>query len=157
MKLKVKQDNYGRVRKVRELSLNEKKKTQLRLSAHGHLQLWGTLQVLWIGLLMTMNGALHPWADVVRLYVTRREREREGGREGEREERERKRPDVSGVVRVEEHWLPHYLKRAEVNSDKVLDVFFVKERGKHELITEQRIMKLNCAKSVPTHTYCHMT
>ena len=84
MKLKVKQDNYGRVRKVRELSLNEKKKTQLRLSAHGHLQLWGTLQVLWIGLLMTMNGALHPWADGGRAVCDSR-LERERGRGTERE------------------------------------------------------------------------
>ena len=33
-----------------------------------------------------------------------------------------------GVIRVEEHSLSDYLKKAELNSDGVLDVF-VKERG----------------------------
>ena len=46
-----------------------------------------------------------------------------------------------------------YLKRAEVNSDRMLDVFFVKEKGKHELITEQK-MKLNGQCDKPLHEQC---
>ena len=44
---------------------------------------------------------------------------------------------MEDVVRVEEHRLSHYLKKAEVNSDRVLDVF-AKEKGKQELITEKK-------------------
>ena len=73
------------------------------------------------GKLMTMNGALHPRADVVRLYVTREE----GGRGW---------MSVEDVVRVKQHSLSDYLKRAEVNLDRDA---FVKEKGKQEMIREQ--------------------
>ena len=59
---------------------------------------------------MTMNGALHPWADVGRRYVT----QGEGGRG---------RMSVEDEVRVEKHSLLDYLNRAAVNLDKVLDDF----------------------------------
>ena len=59
--------------------------------------------------MMIMNDALHPRAHLDRLYVTRGE----GGRGW---------MSVEGVVRVEKHCLPDYLKRAEFNSDRVLDV-----------------------------------
>ena len=47
---------------------------------------------------------------------------------------------VEDVVRVEEHSLSDYLKRAEVNTNRVLDAFV---KGKQELITEQKMMKLD--------------
>ena len=56
--------------------------------------------------LMSMNGALHPRADVNRLNVTR-------GGEG------RDSMSVEDVVRVEEHSLLDYLKIAQVNSDRM--------------------------------------
>ena len=77
------------------------------------------------GKLMTMNGALHPRADMDRLYVTLGE----GGRGW---------MSVEDVVRVEQHSLSDYLKRAEVNLDRDA---FVKEKGKQEMIREQKKMK----------------
>ena len=53
-----------------------------------------------------MNGALHPRADVDRLYVTRGE-----GGSGCR--------SVEDVVIVEIHSLSDYLKRAEVNLNRI--------------------------------------
>ena len=55
---------------------------------------------------MTMNGALHPWKGVYKLYVNLRE----GGRSW---------MSVEDVVRVEEHDLSDYLKRAKVNSERL--------------------------------------
>ena len=49
---------------------------------------------------------------------------------------------VEDVVRVEEHSLSDYMKRSEVNLDRVLDVF-VKEKQEQELIIEQKQLKLN--------------
>ena len=54
--------------------------------------------------MMTMNGALHQWVDMDRLYVT-------GGKGG------RGWMSVKNVVKVEEHSLSDYLKRAMVISD----------------------------------------
>ena len=58
--------------------------------------------------LMTMIGALHPRADMDRLYVTWGE----GGRWW---------MSVDDVVSVKEHKRSNYMKGAEVNSDTVLD------------------------------------
>ena len=66
--------------------------------------------------LMSMNGALHPRADVDRLHVTRGERGRGW-------------MSVEDVGSVEEHSLLNYLKRAEVNSERVLDVFVKEKKG----------------------------
>ena len=63
-------------------------------------------------------------ADVDRLYVTRGEGERGW-------------MSVEDVVRVEEHSLSDYLKRPQFDSDRMLNVF-VKEKGKQELLTEQK-------------------
>ena len=51
IKLKVRQDHYRRVRKVKIGSQNQAwtEETQLRQSTYGPLQLWDTLRVLWIG------------------------------------------------------------------------------------------------------------
>ena len=68
---------------------------------------------------MTMNGALHPRADVDRLYIPR-------------EEGCRVMMSVEEVVRIEECSLFDYLEQAEVNRERVLDVF-VKDKGKEEL------------------------
>ena len=76
--------------------------------------------------LMTMNGTLHSWAEVDRLYVNREER--------------RSCMSVEDVVKVEEHSLLDYLNRAKVSLDRVLDVF-VKEKRKQELITKQKKTK----------------
>ena len=87
--------------------------------------------------LRTMNSSLHPRADVDRLT------QRNGGRGW---------MSVDDVVRVEEHSLSDYLKVAEVNSDMMLDVF-AKEKGKQELITEQKKMKLDGWRDKPTTTW----
>ena len=55
---------------------------------------------------MTMNSGLHSRAAMDRLFVNRGEGERGW-------------ISVENVVRVEEHCLLNYLKRAEVNSDRV--------------------------------------
>ena len=55
---------------------------------------------------------------------------------------------VEDVVRVEEHSFLNYLKKAKVNSDKVLDVF-VREKEKQQRITEQELMKLNGGRDKP--------
>ena len=70
-----------------------------------------------------MNGALYSRADVDRLYVTQ-------------EEEGRGWVSVEELVRVEEHSQLEYLKKTEVNSDRILDLF-VKEKKKQKLITEQ--------------------
>ena len=63
--------------------------------------------------LMTMNGALHLRADVDRLYVNQKEKRRDW-------------MSVENVVRVKERSLSNYLKRPDVNSDRVLNVFVKK-------------------------------
>ena len=55
---------------------------------------------------------------------------------------------MKNAVRVEERSLSDYLKRAEVNSDKMLNVF-VKENGKQELIIEP--VKLIGWRDKPLH------
>ena len=59
---------------------------------------------------------MHPKTNVDRLYVTRED----GGKNW---------VSVEYVVRVEEHSLLDYLKKAEVNLDKVSDVFVKEETG----------------------------
>ena len=76
---------------------------------------------------MTMNGALLPREDLDRLYMTRKE----GGRGW---------MSVEDVVKVKEHSMSDYLKRAKINSDRVLD--FLEKKMKQELITQQKKMKL---------------
>ena len=87
--------------------------------------------------LRTMNSSLHPRADVDRLT------QRNGGRGW---------MSVDDVERVKEHSLSDYVKGAEVNSDMMLDVF-AKEKGKQELITEQKKMKLDGWRDKPTTTW----
>ena len=77
--------------------------------------------------MMTMNGALLPREDLDRLYMTRKE----GGRGW---------MSVEDVVKVKEHSMSDYLKRAKINSDRVLD--FLEKKMKQELITQQKKMKL---------------
>ena len=63
------------------------------------------------------DNGLHLWADVDRLYVNHKE-ERKGLM------------SVEDVVRVKEHSLLGYLKRAEINLYGVLDVIVkIKETG----------------------------
>ena len=57
------------------------------------------------------------------------------------------------VVSVKEHSLSDYLKKAEVNSNRVLNVF-VREKGKQELITERNKMKLDKWRDKPLHEQC---
>ena len=66
---------------------------------------------------MTMNGVLHPRVDVDILY-------------GSWEKRGKGWMSVEDVVRVKEHSLLGYLKRAEINLYGVLDVIVkIKETG----------------------------
>ena len=60
---------------------------------------------------------------------------------------------VEDVVRVKEHSLLAYLKRAEVNSEWVLDIF-VKEKKKTKLITKQKQMMLDGWCDKPLHKQC---
>ena len=53
-------------------------------------------------------------------------------------------------MRVKEHSLLAYLKRAEVNSEWVLDIF-VKEKKKTKLITKQKQMMLDGWCDKPLH------
>ena len=57
------------------------------------------------------------------------------------------------VVSVKEHSLSDYLKKAEVNSNRVLNVF-VKEKGKQELETERNKMKFDKRCDKPLHEQC---
>ena len=57
------------------------------------------------------------------------------------------------VVSVKEHSLSDYLKKAEVNLNRVLNVF-VREKGKQELITERNKMKLDKWRDKPLHEQC---
>ena len=50
---------------------------------------------------------------------------------------------VDDVVRVEGHSLSDYLKRTNVNLDKVLDDFVKEKKKKQELICERMKMKLD--------------
>ena len=78
---------------------------------------------------MTMNDALYPPADVNRLHVTWGEGDRGW-------------ISVDDAVRVEEHSLSDYVKRAEVNLDRVLSAF-VKLKEKQRMISEQKKIKLD--------------
>ena len=73
--------------------------------------------------LMTMNRALHPKADVDRLYLNRND----GGRGM---------VSIEEFVRVEECSLSDYLKRKNVNGDEVLDSF-AKEQTAAEVRKEK--------------------
>ena len=88
MKLKVKQDNYGRVRKVRELSLNEKKKNTIKA-----ISTWAFAAVGYPAGIVDWIADDHEWciAPVGRRgqTVCDSERERKRGREGGRERGER--------------------------------------------------------------------
>ena len=140
MKQKVRTDYYRRVRKILESSMNGGNTVKA-------MNTWAVAAVRYIaGILdwtvdelkemdrktrkiMTMNGALHPRADVDRLYIPRDE----GGRGM---------MSVEEVVRIEECSLSDYLKQAEVNWENVLDVF-VKDKGKEELKLEQKKKRLD--------------
>ena len=140
MKQKVRTDYYRRVRKILESSLNGGNTVKA-------MNTWAVAAVRYTaGILdwtvdelkemdrktrkiMTMNGALHPRADVDRLYIPRDE----GGRGM---------MSVEEVVRIEECSLSDYLKQAEVNRERVLDVF-VKDKGKEELKLEQKKKRLD--------------
>ena len=109
MKLRVRQDYYRRVRRVLELSLkggntvkaiNTWAVAALRYTAGIVDWTADELKAMYNKnrKLVTMNGALNPRADVDRLYVTQ-------GRGW---------MPVEDVVRVEEHSLSNYLKRAEI-------------------------------------------
>lgn len=140
MKQKVRTDYCRRVRKILESSLNGGNSVKA-------LNTWAVAAVRYTAgildwtvdelkemdrktrKLMTMNGALHPRADVDRLYVSRED----GGRGM---------MSVEEVVRLEECSLSDYLKHAEVNKEKVLDMF-VKDKGKYELKQEQKKKRMD--------------
>ena len=87
--------------------------------------------------LMTMNKALHPKADVDRLYVSR-----ENGGRGLM--------SVEECVRLEEHSLSDYLKKSNINEDSVMDDF-LKDKPKNELKAEQRQKRLDGWKEKALH------
>jgi hypothetical protein len=88
---------------------------------------------------MTMNRALHPKADVDRLYLARGE----GGRGM---------MSIEEVVRLEECSLSDYAKQREgPRGDKVLEVFR-KEKSKVELRNEQREERKRKWNEKPVHS-----
>jgi hypothetical protein len=121
MKEKVKTEYYKRVRKVLESKLNGGNVVKA-------INVWAVAAVRYTAgildwtvkelkemdrktrKLMTMNRALHPKADVDRLYLPREE----GGRGIK---------SVEECVRLEECGLSDYLKRTIVNNDPTLDNF----------------------------------
>lgn len=139
MKQKVQKDYYGRIRKVLESSLNGGNSVMA-------MNTWAVAAVRYTAgildwtvnelkgmdrktrKLMTMNRALHPKADVDRLYLPREE----GGRGM---------MSIEEVVRSEECSLSDYLKRTMRNEDGVMDMF-VKENSQKDLRIEQKKKKM---------------
>ena len=121
MKEKVRKEYYRRVRKVLESKLNGGNVIKA-------MNTWAVAAVRYTAgildwtvnelkemdrktrKLMTMNRALHPKADVDRLYVSRNE----GGRGM---------MSIEECVRIEECSLSDYVKKIETNDDSVLDSF----------------------------------
>ena len=121
MKEKVRKEYYRRVRKVLESKLNGGNVIKA-------MNTWAVAAVRYTAgildwtvnelkemdrktrKLMTMNRALHPKADVDRLYVSRNE----GGRGI---------MSIEECVRIEECSLSDYVKKIETNDDSVLDSF----------------------------------
>ena len=89
--------------------------------------------------LMFMRSALHPWANVDKLCVTR-------GEKGDW-------MSVEDVVRVEQHSLSNYVKKAEVNLDRVMDAF-AKEKRNRKIICEQQKRKQDEWRDKPLHRQC---
>ena len=130
MKEKVRKEYYRRIRKVLESKLNGGNIIKA-------MNTWAVAAVRYTAgildwtvdelkemdrktrKLMTMNRALHPKADVDRLYISRDE----GGRGM---------VSIEECVRLEECSLSDYIKRRRMNEDSVLDSF-VKETTAREL------------------------
>ena len=87
--------------------------------------------------LMTMNRALHPKADVDRLYLPREE----GGRGM---------MAIEECVRLEECSLSDYIKTSNIDNDAVMDIF-LKEKTKAETKQENKSNRMNGWKNKVLH------
>ena len=148
MKEKVRKEYYRRIRKVLESKLNGGNVIKA-------MNTWAVAAVRYTAgildwtvnelremdrktrKLMTINRALHPKADVDRLYVSRDE----GGRGM---------VSIEECVRIEECSLSDYIKRIEGNEDSVLDSF-IKDQTAAELKKEKVIKRTDGWKEKPLH------
>ena len=148
MKNKVRKDYYRRIRKVLQSKLNGGNVIKAMNS-------WAVAAVRYTAgivdwkvdelknmdrktrKIMTMNHALHPKADVDRLYVSRGQ----GGRGM---------MSIEECVRLEEHNLSDYLKRSGLNEDSVMNDF-LRDKTKAELKKEQSRGRMDGWKDKPLH------
>ena len=148
MKEKVMKEYYRRIRKVLESGLNGGNSIKA-------MNTWAVAAVRYTAgivdwtvdelkimdrktrKLMTMNRALHPKADVDRLYLPREE----GGRGM---------VSVEECVRLEEYSLSDYIKSANINDDSVMDAF-LKDKTKIETKQDNKTKRMEGWKDKVLH------